>query len=520
MKKLSLLLWLALGLWACGDDDPVKEPEPGPGTETHTPVVKIESVTPSENSVDIKFTVEDAEKAVYKVLSSDVKQPTVAELLADKDASPIKVAGETVQKSGLETNKDYVVVAAASYGETVSKLVTQTFKTEGITFTVDMSQITWNSAKYKITPSKEGVTYVTICAKKSDMATYAGKDNEFMEVYITYLDQLLAAVPDAVFADMLDTNVKEGTFTGLEEDMEYITVIFGLTADKVVTTPLYQFEFKSGKFVPVDDCTFQFEFPTIYPNNLDVKITPSKETTRWYVSVLSAENFGSYTPAALADRLILQETENFGIDWAGDNFIYTGTKTLNVIDDLKLGELTPEKEYFAIAFGVNEKGIRTTNAFVSEKQKTPIPSVVEGLTIGIDVNLDGPFGTAITYTPSDLSAGYMYGTSSKEEFQINGVTDEAFIQYFMANFGYLLDYAYQGVETDHFTYTVHPTPGDEYVTWAFGYTKDAGATTGLFKQEFTEPVRDNATGASTFKRTMKKNMIFSDKLTPYFFKRK
>ena len=158
--------------------------------------------------------VEDAEKAVYKVLSSDVKQPTVAELLADKDASPIKVAGETVQKSGLETNKDYVVVAAASYGETVSKLVTQTFKTEGITFTVDMSQITWNSAKYKITPSKEGVTYVTICAKKSDMATYAGKDNEFMEVYITYLDQLLAAVPDAVFADMLDTNVKEGTFTG------------------------------------------------------------------------------------------------------------------------------------------------------------------------------------------------------------------------------------------------------------------------------------------------------------------
>lgn len=521
MKKLSLLLWMALGLWACGDDDPIKEPEPGPSTETHAPVVKIESVTPSSNSVDIKFTVEDAEKAVYKVLLSDAKQPTAAELLADKDASSIKVTGETVQKSGLETNKDYVIVAAASYGETISKLVTQTFKTEVLTFTVEFSNVKWMSAQYKITPSKKEATYVSLYAKKSDMATYEGKDNEFIETYITFLEQLIADTPQFTFADMLDTNVKEGAFTGLEEDTEYVAVVFGLTADKIVTTPLYQYDFKTVKFEVIDDCTFGFDFPAIYPNNLDVTVTPSKGTTRWYVDIRSVENFGSYSPDLLADQLIEMETDNWGVEfWAGDNYIYTGTKTLNVRHDLNLDELIPDREYFAIAFGVNEQGVRTTKAFVSEIQKTTKPSVVEGLTIDISIDFNGPYGTAITYTPSDLSAGYMLATFSEEEFLKHGSTDDEFIQYYIESFGYLLGWAYTGIETDNAGVTVGLTPGERYVTWAFGYTKDVGVTTGLFKQEFTEPVRDSAPATSAFKSTIKRNKVFSKKLIPNFFERK
>lgn len=525
MKKLSLLLWMALGLWACGDDDPIKEPEPGPGTETHAPVVKIESVTPSSNSVDIKFTVEDAEKAVYKVLLSDAKQPTAAELLADKDASSIKVTGETVQKSGLETNKDYVIVAAASYGETISKLVTQTFKTEVLTFTVEFSNVKWMSAQYKITPSKKEATYVSLYAKKSDMATYEGKDNEFIETYITFLEQLIADTPQFTFADMLDTNVKEGAFTGLEEDTEYVAVVFGLTADKVVTTPLYQYDFKTVKFEVTDDCTFEFDFPTIFPNNLDVTVTPSKETTRWYVDIRSVENFGSYSPDLLADQLIEMETDNWGVEfWAGDKFVYTGTKTLNVRHDLLLDALIPDREYFAIAFGVNEQGVRTTKAFVSEVQKTPKPSIVPGLTIGISIDYDDPYGTVLTYTPSDDNAGYMCGTSTKADFLKYGDTDDNFIQYILSTYGSLLNDAYQGAEKDFVTYSHIVYPGEEYVTWAFGYVMDdkgtGQATTGLFKQEFTEPVRDSAPATSAFKSTIKRNKVFSKKLIPNFFERK
>lgn len=525
MKKLSLLLCMALGLWACGDDDPTTEPEPTPGTETHAPVVKIESVTPSENSVDIKFTVEDAEKAVYKVIASDAKQPTAAELLADKDASSIKVAGETVQKSGLEPNKDYVVVAAASYGETVSQLVTQSFKTEGLTFIAEMSQITWNKANYKITPSKKEGTYVIICAKKSDMATYAGKDNEFCTMYIEYLEQLVKTleIPGLTFAKMLYTDVQEGTFTELEEDTEYVTVVFGLNADKVVTTPLYQYEFKTIKFVPTDDCTFQFEFPYIYPNNLVVKVTPSNEATRWYVYICSANELNSKTPNYLADHLIEEEINNWGKEfWAADNYIYTGTNTLNMRSDLELDELKPEQEYFAIAFGVNKQGVRTTNAFVSDMQKTPKPSIVPGLTIDISIDYDTPYGTCITYTPSDDFAGYMLGTSPKEEFIKYSETDDDFIQHIFSVYGNAIDtYSYAGPEKDYIRYAV--TAGDEYVTWAFGYTKDesgiAQATTALFKLDFTEPVR-TSTMSLFSKNIRKKNVNFSSKLTPHLLKLK
>lgn len=516
MKKLSLLLCIALGLWACGDDDPTTEPVPAPGTETHAPAVKIEKVTPSENSVDIKFTVEDAEKAVYKVLLSNAAQPTAAELLADKEASPVNVAGETVQKSGLEINKEYVIVAAASYGETVSKLAVQTFKTETITFAVEFSNIKWNSAQYKITPSKETATYVHLYAKKADMDKYEGKDNEFLTFYIEYLEELAKTLPELTFADMLDTGVKGETLATLEEDAEYVVVAFGLTADKVVTTPLYKFDFRTTKFEVADDCTFEFEFSNVLPNNLDVKVTPSKETTRWYVSVSSAERLDEYTAEAWADRLILQETGYFGIDWAGDNYIYTGTRTLNVMNDLNLTELKPEQEYFAIAFGVDKKGVRTTRAFVSEMQKTPAPGTVTGLTIGINIDLNGTYGTAITYTPSDLSAGYMLGTFSKEEFTKHGATDEEFIQYFIDSFGYLLGYAYTGEYTDNVTYVGTVYPGEEYVTWAFGYTQEDGATTGLFKQEFTEPDRTSTPATSSLKSAKKKNMNFTEKMLFHF----
>lgn len=137
MKKLSLLLCMVLGLWSCGDDDPIKEPEPtpGPDTEEHAPVIKIESATATENSVEIKFVVEDAERAVYKVILEDAVLPTVAELFADKEAVEVKGTG-TVQKSGLDANKKYKVVAAASYGETMSKVATLSFVTNPSTVSI------------------------------------------------------------------------------------------------------------------------------------------------------------------------------------------------------------------------------------------------------------------------------------------------------------------------------------------------------------------------------------------------
>lgn len=232
MKKLSLLLCMVLGLWSCGDDDPIKEPEPtpGPDTEEHAPVIKIESATATENSVEIKFVVEDAERAVYKVILEDAVLPTAAELFADKEAVEVKGTG-TVQKSGLDANKKYKVVAAASYGETMSKVATLSFVTNPPT--VSMSFLSAVGSFQGRSTENGTATYII------DFSTDEFSVDGSVEHYpISHLYVALSG--DANSVDLNNLSIPVGTYTlgdnaapavgkfyagGIEDDTPYNTYI-------------------------------------------------------------------------------------------------------------------------------------------------------------------------------------------------------------------------------------------------------------------------------------------------------
>lgn len=200
--------YLLVGLWAtlaslafvsCSDDD--DNPAGGGGENTHQPAIQIESVTPANNSVNIVFKVQDAKRAVYKVMSASAEKPSAQALLADDSAVELNVAGGTVQKSGLEGNTDYVVVAAASYDENVSNLASKDFKTEPntITETYKFAQGGYNGKNEAETVANYEIKLTTL--PYGDEDTYPRK-----EVYI-------ALTGDAAQVDLKNLAIPTGTYT-------------------------------------------------------------------------------------------------------------------------------------------------------------------------------------------------------------------------------------------------------------------------------------------------------------------
>lgn len=189
-----------LGLWSCGDDDTVTEQ--GPTSSGHTPVIRIESAVATENSVEIRFVVEDAVKAVYKVVPDDAPLPSATELIADEEAIPVKVTGETVQKSGLDANTKYWVVAAASYEETVSGLDTLSFVTAPPTVSM-----TFLSAvgSFKGRSAEDGTATYTI-----DFSTNEFSPDSISRYPVSHLYVVLSGEADNV--DLNDLSIPSGTY--------------------------------------------------------------------------------------------------------------------------------------------------------------------------------------------------------------------------------------------------------------------------------------------------------------------
>lgn len=122
---LPLLTMLAL-CCGCSNDD-----NAGP---TYHPEIKITSVEPTDTSVDFTYETSDAEKAAFMIHYPGQEVRT--------SASEILKAGTKLYldrnrhydiRKDLQPNTDYVIIAAAGKGNSVSEITKQTFKTNPAT---------------------------------------------------------------------------------------------------------------------------------------------------------------------------------------------------------------------------------------------------------------------------------------------------------------------------------------------------------------------------------------------------
>ena len=430
---------------------------------------------------------------------ADLAGKTFAEML-DMFLTTGPTGEQTI--SGLASDTDYYAYA---YGMTAEGVATSAIsKTEFRTgpFSCEFAiahEETESTCDVEVTPSNTGCFYYFDLAAKADFDTW-GTDAEIVASVVADLKETAAYYQasgyDLDWTDFLSIGPDGYEFTKLSPDTEYVVYAFALTEEGRPLTGVTRETVRTEAFVPTDDCTFGISFRNVSVTAFDISVRPSNAATRYYIGVCSKELFDKNTPSSIADAFI--EMENgYEIDWAGNEYIWTGDVTVDTDADLAMGDLDAGTDYVAVVFGVSTEGVRTTEV-ASAVQRTSelVPST---MTIGLNVRDVTASGAKFDVTPSNTDEVYFADVFVYDEYTAYDEGKEAYAEVYMdilKAYG-LFDYSlYSGNRTVDFTDMLEPST--TYVAVAFGY--NGGRTTKIFE---SEPFTTSAAASGTVAKTVR-----------------
>lgn len=279
---------------------------------------------------------------------------------------------------GLQPATEYYAVifgfeadAATSSSTLTTGVMTVPFKTQepvviNTVYRIDVSDVSWYGAKYVCVPSDD-LGYLHGFIRKSEFDTY-DDDAAFMKSRIdiykrAYRDELESGA--LTWADLTFTETQTvvapayieeagATRMGLVDDTEYYVYAFSCT-DGNATSPLSKAAFKTGKFTPSEECTFEIT-TTVERQDVTVNVVPSNRNVTYYFSVTRAaqqEQFDADLQFAV-DDLIWTKI------WAESQQITLSSMLSKGEDSNKWTDLWAATAYIVCAYGVSEDGTITT----------------------------------------------------------------------------------------------------------------------------------------------------------------
>lgn len=533
MKRFLTFLFAASALLTggCSDSD-TDDPAP---PEAPAPVIKLpEAVAASPLSVSPEGGTSWFEYEVENPVEGEaIAASTTDAWVHSFDYSVSGRIGFSFDPSEGEVRIANVALTYKGAEKKVVTLLQPAPETPELTFDIRVSGIDGSSAVVAWTPSDDTASYVPMVVEKSLFDSYA-TEADYIRSDIEYI-QGQADLAGKTFAEMLDMFLTTGptgeqTISGLASDTDYYAYAYGMTAEGVATflsigpdgyeftklSPdteyvVYAFALteegrpltgvtretvRTEAFVPTDDCTFGISFRNVSVTAFDISVRPSNAATRYYIGVCSKELFDKNTPSSIADAFI--EMENgYEIDWAGNEYIWTGDVTVDTDADLAMGDLDAGTDYVAVVFGVSTEGVRTTEV-ASAVQRTSelVPST---MTIGLNVRDVTASGAKFDVTPSNTDEVYFADVFVYDEYTAYDEGKEAYAEVYMdilKAYG-LFDYSlYSGNRTVDFTDMLEPST--TYVAVAFGY--NGGRTTKIFE---SEPFTTSAAASGTVAKTVR-----------------
>ena len=368
-------------------------------------------------------------------------------------------------------------------------------KPEGLTFEVELGEVTYSSVDYKVTPSDLEAEYLCILYDAETVEEFT----QDKYLVATLLQELEAEARTEgmtlveFLADYTDKGVLEGSYERLAPESDYYIIVFGVdpAKDYEACSEVSKTKFTTLAFEKLD-VTFEVD-TTVDGNTAEFEVTPSDNEVIWFFYTIPTGTFDYYqSPDAYnmsLDQFFLYCLEQQINQLRGAG--YDDNTILNAIFHkgaltLQAKDLTANTEYtnMVAGFVIDESGVITLASDVATSTYTTGEAKAADLTFEVsvtDVEMDR---AAIKITPSDDKQSFCWmvgvwdGSKTGED-----IMNEIVAMYgSWMNSGMMLYYGvqdYTGGPGSTYKYKLD-APDTDYYVIAFGY---AGGIT-------TEPVME------------------------------
>ena len=371
-SALAAAIFLASG---CGKEsaDPSPEPDPTPEPEPEIPCYTIAvtdittwsaklAVSPQKSG--LKYYSGIVSKHIADSLGSDpelikyeIGKIKEAAELYETDYQEfvkgyIKEGSSTVPLNGFLSDTDYLAYAFTFSDDrlTGQDLEKTAFRTSKVTpvdcsFTIDVSNVTKNTADIKVTPSNDGCEFFWDYVSASDYEKYGG-DNSIVATNVDLIRRAVEIYQMAgyskSFKDFLSAGPVAGTAKGLQGGREYVIVAFGMDPSGTSTTGIFKKTFTTVK-PESSSLTFKTEVFDLKFNGAKIAFTPSNDNETYFTDCMDYETFSQFKSG--------DEVINWVLDQAGSSITSYLAQGYHEVDASEL--LASKTKYVAYAFGYN-----------------------------------------------------------------------------------------------------------------------------------------------------------------------
>ena len=379
MKKIfGLLAICALTLVGCNDT-----PEPEPIVKAPVVTLDKESVeAPAEGGTfSVNYTIENAQEGVALSVTEN------AEWISDVVASE-GVITFTVAANDVEEQREAVLNVEYTGAEARAIAVAQAAKSEEPTpepelasFTLEVSEITWNNAYISVTPSAD-VEYILGVMTKEAFAPYVEDPETLVAARIAEWQETAEQYIDMGYDDPWQTymgyeqrsgertyDVKYDDIYNMDWDTEYVAYCFGMNDEGVQTASVAVKEFRTTAPVPSNN-TFTITIDAMTKSSVEFTVEPTTDEP-YYVTIETVDVLAPYGPDKenSYEDLIKYLTPDY--ESTIEQRTFAGKQTITNSD---LGKsVNGFKTYRVVVWGF-ENG-PTTTVFMSEEFKPADPEV-------------------------------------------------------------------------------------------------------------------------------------------------
>lgn len=361
---------------------------------------------------------------------------------------------------------------------------------KGLTFNVELTEVTYSSVAYTVTPSDLEAEYLCLLYDAESVEEFT--QDKYLVATLYQELEAEARSMGMTLAEFLptytDKGILEDQFVGLASEADYYLIVFGVDPAKnyEACTEVNKTKFTTEAFEKLD-VTFDIE-TTVDGNTAEYVVTPSDNETIWYFYTIPTGTFDYYqSPDAYG--MSLEQFYLYCLQMQIDGYRGAGYDDNTILNalfhkgqlTLQAKDLTANADYtnMVAGFVIDDSGVITLATDVTTSTYTTGDAKAVELSFQISVTDVETNRAAIKITPSDNTKTFCWmvmewdGVSTADE-----VMNEIVAMYGgWMNSGMML---YTGVQD----YTGGPgsaykyrldAPDTDYLVIAFGYA--GGITT-------------------------------------------